>query len=66
MNAVSAGRLLAGCQLALDRLDGLDLSLAGGVGGRSEDAQRFYPEMGTLFLSRIGDLVSATLQRLLA
>lgn len=28
----------------------------------SEDAQRFYPEMGTLFLQRIADLVSAALQ----
>jgi uncharacterized protein YigA (DUF484 family) len=25
----------------------------------SEDAQRFYPEMGTLYLARIGELVSA-------
>jgi hypothetical protein len=31
----------------------------------SEDAQRFYPEMGTLYLSRIGELVAATLARLL-
>jgi uncharacterized protein YigA (DUF484 family) len=29
----------------------------------SEDAQRFYPEMGTLYLKRIGELLSATLQR---
>lgn len=29
----------------------------------SEDAQRFYPEMGTLYLKRIGDLLSAALQR---
>jgi uncharacterized protein len=27
----------------------------------SEDASRFYPEMGSLFLKRIGELVSATL-----
>lgn len=32
----------------------------------SEEAQRFYPEMGTIFLSRIGDLASAALQRTLA
>ena len=32
----------------------------------SEEAQRFYPEMGTIFLSRIGDLVGAALQRTLA
>jgi uncharacterized protein YigA (DUF484 family) len=25
----------------------------------SEDAQRFYPEMGTLYLTRIGELISA-------
>jgi uncharacterized protein YigA (DUF484 family) len=29
----------------------------------SEDPQRFYPEMGTVYLSRIGDLVSAALMR---
>jgi len=32
----------------------------------SEDIQRFYPEMGTLFLERIGDIVSAALLRTLA
>lgn len=31
----------------------------------SEDAQRFYPEMGTLFLTRVGELISAALQRTL-
>jgi hypothetical protein len=29
----------------------------------SEDAQRFYPEMGTLYLKRIGELVSAAVAR---
>lgn len=29
----------------------------------SEDEQRFYPEMGTLYLKRIGELVSASLSR---
>lgn len=29
----------------------------------SEEVQRFYPEMGTLFLQRIGDLASAALLR---
>lgn len=28
----------------------------------SEDAQRFYPEMGTIFLQRIAEMVSAALQ----
>jgi uncharacterized protein YigA (DUF484 family) len=27
----------------------------------SEDAQRFYPEMGTIFLQRIAEIVSAAL-----
>jgi len=27
----------------------------------SEDAQRFYPEMGTLYLRRIGELFAASL-----
>ncbi len=31
----------------------------------SESAQRFYPEMGTVFLKRIGELVSAALWRYL-
>jgi uncharacterized protein YigA (DUF484 family) len=29
----------------------------------SEDPKRFYPEMGTLYLSRVGDLVSHALWR---
>jgi len=29
----------------------------------SEDPQRFYPEMGTLYLKRLGDLVSAAVAR---
>ena len=31
----------------------------------SEDATRFYPEMGTLYLKRLGELLSAALQRYL-
>jgi uncharacterized protein YigA (DUF484 family) len=29
----------------------------------SEDAQRFYPEMGTLYLTRIGEIIAACLLR---
>jgi uncharacterized protein YigA (DUF484 family) len=29
----------------------------------SEDAQRFYPEMGTLYLKRLGDLVGSAIAR---
>jgi hypothetical protein len=29
----------------------------------SEDAQRFYPEMGTLYLKRLGELTAVALQR---
>lgn len=29
----------------------------------SEESERFYPEMGTLYLSRIGDLVASSLRR---
>ena len=29
----------------------------------SEEAQRFYPEMGTLYLKRLGELVSAAITR---
>ncbi len=32
----------------------------------SEDVQRFYPEMGTLYLGHIGDMASAALLRTLA
>lgn len=31
----------------------------------SEDAQRFYPEMGTLYLKRLGDMTAAALTRCL-
>jgi uncharacterized protein YigA (DUF484 family) len=31
----------------------------------SEDVERFYPEMGTVFLKRIGDMVSAAVMRYL-
>jgi len=31
----------------------------------SEDAQRFYPEMGTLYLTRIGEVIAACLLRYL-
>ena len=29
----------------------------------SEDPQRFYPEMGTIYLVQLGELVSAALKR---
>jgi hypothetical protein len=29
----------------------------------SEDPQRFYPKMGTIYLTRLGELVSAALER---
>jgi uncharacterized protein len=32
----------------------------------SEEAQRFYPEMGTLYLEQIGDIAAAAFQRVLA
>jgi uncharacterized protein YigA (DUF484 family) len=32
----------------------------------SEDAQRFYPEMGTLYLKRLGELIAASIARHLA
>ncbi len=43
-------------KLAGEPLDGL-MVLA------SEDAQRFYPEMGTLYLQRLGDITSAVIAR---
>ena len=40
---------------------------SGSLGGlmmfASEDAQRYYPEMGTLYLQRLGDIVSAAIAR---
>lgn len=56
-----AGSLLkshAYITLRTDRVFGL-LALA------SEDPQRFYPEMGTLYLKRLGELVSTSLVRFL-
>lgn len=44
--------------LRTDRVFGV-LALA------SEDAQRFYPEMGTLYLRRVGELISTSLARFL-
>ena len=44
--------------LRVDRVFGL-LALA------SEDPQRFYPEMGTLYLKRLGELISTSLVRFL-
>ena len=44
--------------LRTDRVFGL-LALA------SEDPQRFYPEMGTLYLKRLGELISTSLVRFL-
>jgi uncharacterized protein YigA (DUF484 family) len=35
----------------------------GAIGLASEDPKRFYPEMGTLYLARIGDIVSHALWR---
>ena len=29
----------------------------------SEDPERFYPEMGTLYVNRIGEMISAALVR---
>ncbi len=49
-------RSFAQVRLATDKTEGL-LVLA------SEDAERFYPEMGTLYLKRIGELLSAVLLR---
>jgi len=37
----------------------------GAIALASEDAQRFYPEMGTLHLARIGELLARTLRRYL-
>ncbi len=45
-------------KLAGENLDGL-MVLA------SEDAERFYPEMGTLYLQRLGDITSAVIARCL-
>ncbi|MFO1381932.1 MAG: DUF484 family protein [Chitinivorax sp.] len=54
----AAGKLRSFAQVRLN---------VGAAGGllvlASEDAQRFYPEMGTLYLKRIGDLLAAALQR---
>ena len=42
-----------------------DASAFGLLAMASEDAQRFYPDMGTLFLSRLGDLISVAVRRYL-
>jgi uncharacterized protein YigA (DUF484 family) len=40
-----------------------DGTVFGAVALASEDPKRFYPEMGTLYLARIGELVSSALWR---
>jgi uncharacterized protein len=57
-DAVNLLKSYAYITLRADRVFGL-LALA------SEDSQRFYPEMGTLYLKRLGDLVSTSLVRYL-
>ncbi len=42
-----------------------DKACVGMLALASEDATRFYPEMGTLYLTRLGELASAALQRYL-
>jgi hypothetical protein len=44
-------------------LRGADKASIGMLVLASEDAQRFYPEMGTLYLQRLGELLSAALAR---
>ena len=58
---------------AAARLRSFALAALGAPGHRlgvlalaSEDPQRFYPEMGTLYLARIGDLIGHALGRVLA
>lgn len=40
-----------------------DAQIFGLLALASKDAERFYPEMGTLYLSRIGDLTASALRR---
>ncbi|GAB3260793.1 DUF484 family protein [Chitinimonas naiadis] len=57
----SAPRLKSFAQVAL-KTEGVPFGI---LVLASEDPQRFYPEMGTLYLSRIGELASAALGRCL-
>ncbi len=51
--------------LACIRLAGSNKACIGMLALASEDVARFYPEMGTLYLSRLGELASAALARYL-
>jgi uncharacterized protein len=55
----AAAHLKSFALVALAR-DGLHIGV---IALASEDPQRFYPEMGTLYLQRIGELLSHTLWR---
>lgn len=57
-----AGKIRSLCQIPLRR--GADVIGALGLG--SEDEQRFYGGMGTLFLSQIGNMVAAVANRTLS
>ena len=45
---------------------GAGMSALGLLALGSEEPQRFYPEMGTLYLERIGEMASAALNRTLS
>lgn len=53
-----AVRLRSFAMIALQGRESIGLLVMG-----SEDVQRFYPEMGTLYLKRLGELVSVAIRR---
>ncbi|GHD66881.1 DUF484 family protein [Jeongeupia chitinilytica] len=55
------GTALASFGLFALRIDGAPVGV---MVLASEDAERFYPDMGTLYLNRLAELVAATLSRL--
>ena len=57
------GEAGAAAQILFDDSAARRASTFGVLALASEDAQRFYPEMGTVYLKRIGDMVATALLR---
>jgi hypothetical protein len=57
-----AGRVRSFAMVALRRKG----TVIGLVVLASEDPERFYPEMGTVYLAQLGELMSAGLERFVA
>ena len=54
---------IAAFNKSLSDFEDRDAQVFGLLALGSEEAERFYPEMGTLYVTRLGELLSAAVQR---